>query len=234
MEELKVDLNNLGSTKHAYKKLFTIEEFRQVIKTRQFEQFVILVKEEHKLRGLLYNQPLSKFYIPTILSLITYIFSNSIDIPFNSTITLLVLLLFIFITIKRTTNVTKDLNLKLVAVKNKKESLKKENRIINFLNKHIKSDYYCRPVSEINKLVLFFDKLKEYDDINVYFLEQGVNFPSDDYNVFYNQLIFEENATGNLFSYAYSRRLEDDGTEFLKVLTVFDIDKNTFEYKPRV
>lgn len=234
MEELKVDLNNLGSTKHAYKKVFTIEEFRQVIKTRQFEQFVTVVKEERKLNRLLYDQPLSKFYIPTIISLLAYIFSDSIDIPFNSTITLLVLLLFIFITIKRTTNVTKELNLKLAAVKDKKESLKKENRIINLLNKHIKSDYYYSPVKEINKLVLFFDKLKEYDDINVYYLEQGVNFPTDDYNVFYNQLIFEENATGNLFSYAYSRRLEDDGTEFLKVLTVFDIDKNTFEYKPRV
>lgn len=66
-------------------------------------------------------------------------------------------------------------------------------------------------------------------------VKDSLTFSTQNFDVYFTDILFLENETGNYFTYAYSNEYLDGGKEqTMTKITVFDVNIETFGFKPRL
>lgn len=218
MDKLKVDLKNVGKTRYLYHEIFQIKDFQEIKNNGKLDEYKSQLRRLSEAEEAYQEEGEWGFII---------LFLSIVFIPSYAINPWLILAPVIVTTFYIAFGVIKGKRLK-------KERDKEEEKTTELTFSHPIFEYYCFEgieyyslVWKFNKLIKFLSKLDEYDDITVYSLSENLNYPTE-CDIVFRRLMFKDNKTGQFFIYAYS---ENDGN--MTVLTIFDIDIDTFEYKPR-
>lgn len=231
MESLKLDLHNVGKSKYLYNEVFKISDYKKFRNSDEYKTYLETLKENAEVASKLFDMPVSKlFWLPPICFI-------GIFIPHLASISVVIFMLSCILAVYQTNKLYKKLSSEHDKIEEKLIKLSDKNPSINYFNKNKESyGYYTSStsVSSFKRFSRYLDKLNDYDSITVYHLEKELSYPTDNYNYHYKNLLFEDTTTGNFFTYAYSSSLSQTDVEKVSLLTIFDIDMDTFEYKPRV
>lgn len=231
MESLKLDLHNLGKSKYLYNEVFSLADYKQFRESNDYKMYLETLKETAEVTSKLFNIPVSKLFW------LTPIFFMGIFIPHLAVISAIIFILSCILAVARTSKIYKNLSSEYDKLEEKLTKLTDKNLYVNYFHKNKESYEYYTSSTSVNSFKRFsryLDKLNDYESITVYHLEKELSYPTENYNYHYKNLLFEDTTTGKFFTYAYSASLSQTDEEKVNLLTIFDIDMDTFEYKPRL
>lgn len=221
MDNLKVDLNNVGKTRYLYHELFQIKDFQEIKNNGKLDEYreqlekLKKAKRDYADDGVMWGTMILMFgaimfplyeHYPWLLSIMVTSFISRM----------------VFLTVK--SNIT---NKEKIKQKLFTQELSKTHPLFEYYHSALIHYDYYELVWRFNRLIGFLSKLDEYDDITVYKLNENLNYPTE-CEIKFRRLMFKDNNTNQFFTYAYN-----SSGDAMTVLTIFDIDIDTFEYKPR-
>lgn len=221
-EDLKVDLNNVGKTRYLYHEIFQIKDFQDIKNNGklyeygdQLQRLEYAEETYHDEGGVAWGMII--FMIGTLVFPVYKYFPWLLLVPFTAFI------IHMVFTIIKHNHASRERGMQRVDMQESSES----NPLFQYYYHGAGHYDYYDLVWRFNRFVRFFSKLDEYEDVTVYRLNENLNYPTE-CDIYFRRLMFKDNTTGKFFTYAYS---ENDGN--MTMLTIFDIDIDTFEYKPR-
>lgn len=220
-QNLKVDLNNVGKTRYLYHEIFQIKDFQEIKNNGKLDEYRDQLEKLKKAEYAYYDEGTAWgmiiFMLGTVVFPVYKYFPWLLLIPFTAFIARTV-----FVSVKyNRANDERHLQ------RTKTEELSESHPLFQYYY-HGSGHYdYYDLVWRFNRLVEFLSKLDEYDDITVYKLNENLNYPTE-CEIKFRRLMFKDNNTNQFFTYAYNSR-----DNAMTMLTIFDIDIDTFEYKPR-
>lgn len=229
MDNIEFDLNNIGKKKYSYNEVFKLSDYKKYRDSGKAEVYKNKLKSRHDVNEKIQEMRVHPlFYLSALTFFLPFVIGNSVTI---------IPLLVIFITsliagIVVTKNSYKTLKAELKSLEGQVESLTKESPFTTYFDKYV--DYYSYFTVWVNfkKICNFLDKLDNYEDITAYHLDIPLEYPTEKYTIHFTDMMFKDDTTNQYFTYAYSTYSYGKETK-VGMMTIFDIDIDTFEYKPR-
>lgn len=242
MSKLELDLGKIGSTRYLNEneksvEMFTSKEFQEWKNTDTINVFrdkvATVVKQSKNLSEL----PFFTCLIGSIVILVTMFVSvfQITNYGMSKDIGLTLIVATFLLTMVAMCLCYAIINYKLKATVNSLNDLSKGDKVSEQLLLQIKNDSGVYSLKTVNKFIMFLEKLDAYPDVTVYRLKDNLTFSTQNFDVYFTDILFLENETGNYFTYAYSNEyLGDEKEPTMTKLTVFDVNIETFEFKPRL
>ncbi len=242
MSKLELDLGKIGSTRYLNEneksvEMFTSKDFQEWKNTDTINVFKSKLDKSIKINNKLRDIPfltclLGAISIFIIMAVTAYLRVTS-DVS-NYALPVATLGSFGILVVAMIAE-TLILNKKLKEEIQSLEEFSKKDKVSEQILLQTKTDSGAYSLKTLNKYIEFMEKLASYPDVTVYRLKDSLTFSTQNFDVYFTDILFLENETGNYFTYAYSNEYLDGGKEqTMTKLTVFDVNIETFEFKPRL